>query len=119
MKTINSAKIYPFPRHGLAASPPSCPSRNTLNASKGPQQAHKTAGWKKMAHWQLGLAWLLVSILWPFLNWMGAMDVLFQCLRALYFSNTPAVHATLQAGIHTTCYLLISAFVYLYRPSVH
>jgi Uncharacterized KleE stable inheritance protein len=118
MKTLNSAKIYQFPRRGRTNPAPICPSGNSMNASKDSKQAHKTAGWNKKLHWPIGLVWLLAGMLWPFLNWMGAMDVLFQCLRALYYSNTPAVHATLQAGIHTASYLLLSAFVYLYRPNV-
>ena len=118
MKTLKSAKIYQFPRSGRAGAIPIDSSWNALNAGKGPKQVHKTAWWKMILHWPIGLVWLLVGMLWPFLNWMGAMDVLFQCLRALYYSNTPDVHATLQAGIHTACYILLSAFVYLYRPSV-
>ena len=50
------------------------------------------------------------------LNWLAAMDVVFQFLRALYHSNTPAIHATLQASIHGVLYILLSLFVYLYRP---
>ena len=118
MKTINSAKIYQFPRLERSGAIPIDSSWNALNASKGSRQTNKTAGWKKVAQWPIGLVWLLVGMLWPFLNWMGAMDVLFQWLRFLYYSNTPAVNATLQAGIHTACYLLLSAFVYLYRPNV-
>ena len=118
MKTLNSAKIYQFPRLERSGAIPIDSSWNALNASNGSNQAHKTAAWKMISHWPIGLVWLLVGMLWPFLNWMGAMDVLFQWLRALYYSNTPDVHATLQAGIHTACYLLLSAFVYLYRPNV-
>ena len=118
MKTINSAKIYPFPRLDRVGAIRINSSWSALNTRNGSRQAHKTTGWKKIAHWPIGLAWLLVGMLWPFLNWIGAMDVLFQCLRALYYSNTPSIHATLQAGVHTACYLLLSAFVYLYRPNV-
>ncbi len=118
MKTIKSAKIYQFPRFDRAGAISIDSSWNALNASKGSRQAHKTVAWKMILHWPIGLVWLLVGMLWPFLNWMGAMDVLFQWLRVLCYSNTPDVHATLQAGIHTACYLLLSAFVYLYRPSV-
>jgi Uncharacterized KleE stable inheritance protein len=115
---MKSAKIYQFPRCGRTVSTPIYPSGNALNTSKGSKQAHKTAGWNMITHWPIAIAWLLVGMLWPLLNWMGAMDVLFQCLRALYYSNNPAIHATLQAVIHTACYLLLSAFVYIYRPNV-
>jgi hypothetical protein len=89
-----------------------------LNTSQGSQKAKKINSWKMMFHWPLGLVWLLVGLLWPLLKWLGAMDVLYQCFRALYFSNTPALQATLQAGFHSGCYLLISLLVYLYRPKV-
>jgi hypothetical protein len=50
------------------------------------------------------------------LNWLAAMDVVFQFLRALYYANPPAIHATLTASIHGVLYILLSLFVYLYRP---
>lgn len=115
---MKSATIVQFPRNGLTASTPIDSSEIALNTRQGLKQAHRIARRKMMLHWPLGLAWLLVGMLWPLLKWVGAMDVLFQCLRALYFSNTPALHATLQAGIHSGCYLLISLVVYLYRPKV-
>ena len=118
MQSMKSAKIYQFPRLDLTASVPIEPSGNACNANKGTKQAHRVSGWKMILYWPIGLAWLLAAMLWPVLNWIGALDVVFQCLRALYYSNTPAIHATLQAGLHAACYLLVSAFVYLYRPKV-
>ncbi|MGZ8094997.1 MAG: KleE stable inheritance protein [Methylosarcina sp.] len=113
---MKSATIIQFPRNGLTSSTPIDSSEIALNTRQGSK--HRIARRKMMLHWPLGLAWLLVGMLWPLLKWVGAMDVLFQCLRALYFSNTPALHATLQAGVHSSCYILISLFFYLYRPKV-
>jgi hypothetical protein len=59
---------------------------------------------------------VVFGLFWPLLNWLAAMDVVFQFLRALYYSNTPAIHATLTASIHGVLYILLSLFVYLYRP---
>lgn len=115
---MKPSNIVQFPRHGLTATTPIDPSEIVLNNRQGSKQTQRIAWRKMMLHWPLGLAWLLVGMLWPFLKWVGAMDVLFQCLRALYFSNTPDLHATLQAGVHSGCYLLISLFVYNYRPKV-
>ena len=39
--------------------------------------------------WTIGLVWLFLGMFWPLLNWIAAMDVVFQFLRALYYSNTP------------------------------
>jgi len=66
----------------------------------------------------VGSVWLLIGLLWPLLNWMGALDVLFQWASAFYYSNNPDSHATLRAVLHTAGYFLLSAFVYLYRPKV-
>jgi len=118
MKTIKSAKIVQFPRFGRDATPFIDPSGKALNISKGSQQAYKIAAWKMILHWSIGLVWLFVGMLWPLINGLVILDVLFQWSRALFYSNTPAIHTTLQAGIHTTCYLLLSAFIYLYRPKV-
>jgi hypothetical protein len=115
---MKSSNIVQFPRHGLTASTPIEQSEIALNTRQVSKQAAKIARWKMILQWPLGLVWLLVGLLWPLLKWVGAIDVLFQCSRALYFSNTPALHATLQAGTHSGCYLLISVLVYLYRPRV-
>ena len=119
MKTIKSAKIVQFPRFGRDATPFIDPSGKALNASKDSKPANnKLAAWKRLLHGSIGLVWLFVGMLWPLTNGLVILDVLFQWSRALFYSNTPAIHTTLQAGIHTTCYLLLSAFIYLYRPKV-
>ncbi len=115
---MKSAMIVPFPRKGRTATLPLSPSECVLNTRQGSQPAHKMPGWKIVLHWTLGLIWLLVGLSWPLLERVGALDVVFQCLRALYFSNTPALHATWQAGLHAGGYLLVTSFYYLYRPKV-
>jgi hypothetical protein len=115
---MKSAKIVQFPRLDRTVSPAFRPSEHVFNDSKNLKQGDKEIAWKMILRWPIGFAWLLVAMLWPLLNWLGALDVVFQCLRALYYSNNPAIHATLMAGLHITCYLLLSAFVYLYRPNV-
>jgi hypothetical protein len=115
---MKSATIVQFPRHGPNISSLIDPSEIALKSREGIKQANRRAWWRMVLDWPMGLIWLLLGLCWPLLKWLGAMDVLFQCARALYFSNTPLLHATLQAGIHSVCYLLISLFVYLYRPKV-
>jgi len=115
---MKSAKLYQFPQ----------PNRNPTTSiqqmeasSHAQQRAIKTnsmAGLKNIMSWTMGLLWLFLAMFWPLLNWIAAMDVVFQCVRALYYSNTPAIHATLQASIHGVLFILLSLFVYLYRPKV-
>jgi hypothetical protein len=113
---MKSAKLYQFPRHGQSASiaivqPEEIKTQNQKGSIKTPL----IAGWKSIMSWIIGLVWLLLGMFWPLLNWIITMDVFFQLLRAVYYSNTP-VHATLQAAIHGFVYILLSLFVYLYRP---
>jgi len=115
---MKSATIVQFPRHGPTTARPLDSSEIALKTRNIPNQAHRMTRRGILLHWSMGLVWLLLGLCWPLLKWLGALDVLFQCVRALYFFNTPALHATLQAGIHSVCYLLISLFVYLYRPKV-
>jgi hypothetical protein len=115
---MKSSTIVQFPRHGPTDAKSIDPSEITLKARKGIKKANKTNGLKILLNWSLGLIWLLLGLCWPLLKWLGALDVLFQCARVFYFSNTPNLHVTLHAGIHSGCYLLISLFVYLYRPKV-
>jgi Uncharacterized KleE stable inheritance protein len=114
---MKSAKLYQFPRHGRTASIPIVHSEDSFYAKKGAIKTNRMAGWKKrLMPWTIGLVWLFLGLFWPLLNWIAAMDVVFQFLRALYYANTPAIHATLQASIHGVLYILVSVFVYLYGP---
>ena len=115
---MKSAKIYQFPLHGRIASIPTVHAENSVNTKKGSIKTPQSAGCKRIMPWAIGLVWLFLGMFWPLLNWLVAMDVVFQFLRAIYYSNTPAIHATLQAAIHGALYILLSLFVYLYRPKV-
>jgi hypothetical protein len=115
---MKSAKIYQFPWHGRTTSIPIVQTENFVNIKKGSIKPPAISGWKRFMLWSIGLVWLFLGLFWPLLNWIVAMDVVFQLLRALYYSSEPAIHATLQAAIHGFLYLLLSLFVYLYRPKV-
>jgi hypothetical protein len=115
---MKSAKIVQFPRRHRADSITIDPVWRASNVSHGPKQAHRSARWKMTLGRAVGSVWLLIGLLWPLLNWMGALDVLFQWASAFYYSNNPDSHATLRAVLHTAGYFLLSAFVYLYRPKV-
>jgi len=111
-----SAQLYQFPRHARTASINIVHSEDAFNAKKGSIKSTGIAWWKRIQVWIIGLVWLFLGQFWPLLNWMAAMNVVFQLLRALYYSNTPTIHATLQALIHGVLYIFLSLFVYLYRP---
>lgn len=116
---MKSAKLYQFPQHrGRTESTPIGHAEDAFNTQKGPLKTKRIAGWKRIMPWTIGLIWLFLGLCWPLLNWIAAMDVVFQFLRALYYSNTPGIHATLQASIHGVLYILLSLFYYLYRPKV-
>ena len=116
---MKSAKLYQFPQHaGRTESTPIDHSEDAFNTQKGSLKTKTIAGWKRILPWTIGLIWLFLGMFWPLLNWLAAMDVVFQFLRALYYSHTPGIHATLQASIHGVLYILLSLFVYLYRPNV-
>jgi ABC-type siderophore export system fused ATPase/permease subunit len=115
---MKSAKLYTFPRHTRTVSIPSVNAEDAFNAKKDAIKINGIAWWKLIMPWTIGLVWLFLGLFWPLLNWIAAMDVVFQFLRALYYSNTPAIHATFQASIHGLLYILLSLFVYLYRPKV-
>jgi Uncharacterized KleE stable inheritance protein len=114
---MKSAKLYQFPRHGRSASIAIVHSED-VKTKNGSIKTPTITRWKRIMLWIIGLVWLFLGMFWPLLNWIVAMDVVFQLLRALYFSSEPAIHATLQASIHGVLYILLSLFVYLYRPKV-
>ena len=39
------------------------------------------------------VVWVLVAVLWPVLQWVGGLDLLFQLIRMVYHWSTPGVHA--------------------------
>ena len=114
---MKTAKLLQFPKNGLTGTNPNVTSV-AGRFQKATINTQRLTVWKKIVSWLLGLLWLFLALLWPLINWLGAMDVVFQFVRALYYANTPANHATVQALIHSVLYLLLSLFVYLYRPKV-
>ena len=99
-RKMKSAKLYQFPRHGRSGSIPIVYYEDSFNTQTGAIKTNTIAGWKRIVPWIIGLVWLSLALFWPLLNWLVAMDVVFQFLRALYYSSTPAIHATLQASLH-------------------
>ena len=114
---MKTAKLVQFPQNARVGAIPSL-SSEVARFQKATINTHRLTGWKKMVSWLFGLLWIVLALLWPLINWLGAMDVVFQIVRALYYPNTPSNHATVQALLHGVLYLFLSFFVYLYRPKV-
>jgi hypothetical protein len=114
---MKTAKLLQFPRNARVGTNPSLSSEGG-RIQKSTINTHRFSGWNRMMAWLFGVLWLFLALLWPLINWLGAMDVVFQFVRALYYANAPANHATVQALIHSVLYLCLSFFVYLYRPKV-
>ena len=114
---MKTAKLLQFPKNGLRGTNPNV-SSETGRIQRAAINTQRFSGWNRMMAWLFGVLWLFLALLWPLINWLGAMDVVFQFVRAVYYANTPANHATVQALIHSVLYLLLSFFVYLYRPKV-
>ena len=75
---MKSAKLYQFPqRGGRTASISTVHSEDSFNTQNGSLKTNRTAGWKMIMPWTIGLIWLFLGMFWPLLNWIGAMDVVF------------------------------------------
>jgi len=54
--------------------------------------------------------------LFPLVEWMIALDCVFQFFRMLYYWNTNGVHAGVTFGLHSIGYAVLICFVALYKP---
>ena len=55
-------------------------------------------------------------LLWPVLQWIVSLDVLYQLLRTLYYWRTPGVYAGWTLAMHFTALTALTYFVSVYRP---
>ena len=60
--------------------------------------------------------WVLVVLLLPLVEWIIALDCVFQFFRMLYYWNTNGVHAGVTFGLHFIGYAALFYFVALYKP---
>jgi hypothetical protein len=60
--------------------------------------------------------WVVSVLLWPVLQWIVSLDVLYQLLRTLYYWRTPGVYAGWTLAMHFTDLTALTYFVSVYRP---
>jgi hypothetical protein len=60
--------------------------------------------------------WVVIVLLWPLLQWIVSLDVLYQLLRTLYYWRTPGVYAGWTLVMHFTALTALTYFVSVYRP---
>jgi hypothetical protein len=77
----------------------------------------------KMPRKKLGIGSALIKIIWvpavllfPLVEWIIALDCVFQFFRMLYYWNTNGVHAGVTFGLHFIGYAALICFVALYKP---
>lgn len=54
---------------------------------------------------------VVLALLWTPINWILALDCFFQLMRAIYYWNDPAVHATWTFLIHFSIYVSLMLFI--------
>ena len=62
------------------------------------------------------IVWVLVVLLLPLVEWIIALDCVFQFFRMLYYWNTKGVHAGVTFSLHFFSYAALTCFVALYKP---
>jgi len=62
------------------------------------------------------IVWVLVVLLLPLVEWIIALDCVFQFFRMLYYWNTKGVHAGVTFSLHFFSYAALICFVALYKP---
>ena len=62
------------------------------------------------------IIWVPAVLLFPLVEWIIALDCVFQFFRMLYYWNTNGVHAGVTFGLHFIGYAALICFVALYKP---
>jgi hypothetical protein len=60
--------------------------------------------------------WVLVVLIFPLVEWIIALDCVFQFLRMLYYWNEKGIHAGVTFSFHFIGYAALFYFVALYKP---
>lgn len=60
--------------------------------------------------------WVVTVLVWPFLRWIVALDVMFQFVRMLWHWHTPGVHAGWTFLLHFVVLTALTYFVSVYKP---
>ncbi|PKD40499.1 protein kleE [Methylomonas sp. Kb3] len=97
-----SAKVYKFPDIGKPPPPPTNEKKKSPNISI----------FRKLLY----PIWLVLALFWGLVKWVIALDVLYQFLRAIYYSGTPGSMAGWYALFHFVVFVTLTYFVEFYGP---
>ena len=105
------AMIINFPKHGKAAAAVESDLVLPLPKTKIPRKKPSIGDFTFIK-----VIWVLVVLLLPLVEWIIALDCVFQFLRMLYYWNTKGVHAGITFSLHFFSYAALICFVALYKP---
>ncbi|MGC6373669.1 KleE stable inheritance protein [Pseudomonas sp. S2.OTC.A_B10] len=94
-------------------------SRKALNAAPEPvtDKAPSRSGLaKKAASGIVKTLWFVVALVWPFLRWVIALDVVFQGLAMVWHWDTPGSHAGWTFALHFAVLVALTFFVSVFKP---
>lgn len=103
-----SAKVYKFPDIGKDTKPEAAVTSDSRNRFA----ALAAIALPRIVY----VVWITIVIIWPFLKWIIALDVLYQFCRALYFWSTPGMLAGWYALFHSGVFIAVTYFVEFYGP---
>lgn len=60
--------------------------------------------------------WIVMVLVWPFLRWIVALDVVFQFVKMLWNWHTPGTYSGWNFLLHFGVLTALTYFVSLYKP---
>lgn len=100
------ARIIPFPKKAL-------PPVRAADIPKTITKHREKLGF--LGGLALGI-WMVTVLLWGILQWILAIDVLWQFCRMVYYWDTPGVYAGWQFLAHFAVLVALTYYVGVYRP---
>lgn len=94
-------------------------SRAAVKAPPKPEPVkapHKPRATKKVFSGCVKVLWLMVVLVWPFLRWIMALDVVFRGLLMVWHWDTPGSHAGWTFLLHFAALVAVTSFVSVFKP---
>lgn len=64
----------------------------------------------------LNLIWLILGLMWPWIQWIVSLECFFRALAAIYHWHDPSSHAGLVFLLHFSGGVAMTYFFVAYRP---
>lgn len=103
--------VYKFPGGDGARKPLSAAPEPAANKAQG----HPGVA-RKAASGVVKTLWFVVALVWPFLRWVVALDVVFQGLVMVWHWDTPGSHAGWTFALHFAVLVALTFFVSVFKP---